>query len=465
MPPAGPNPDRLMLRLLLLEDNPDDAELVNLALEDHELLSATLTVAATLSQAQAELAAGSFDAVLTEMNLPDSVGMDTVDAMVAACAATPLVVLTGTSDARVGVRAVHRGAQDYLPKSELAGPSLGRAIRHSLERAHIQRQLREAHQRFRSAFDDSPLGGMVISLERSDLGRFLQVNDAFTRLVGVPRSELANWTLTELAPAEDRDVLLAALADLAGGGERTTDCEQRLNRPGGPAIWAQLHFSAVTGSDGNLYAICTADDITVQRRNRDALQQRASHDPLTGLANRELLLQRLATALAQQPDTRLPLAVFFIDLDGFKALNDTRGRAAGDDLLVECAHGLRGAVRPADTVARVGGDEFVVLCPEIAAGDAADALADRLVATVATAAGAGQTGVSASIGLVVLATPAPAISPEALLSAADAAMYQAKRAGGRCWHRARGPAHGSGATGSVEMSTGGEKRSDHDNIR
>lgn len=428
-----PESDRLRLRLLLLEDNPDDAELVSLALEENELVSATLIVAGTLVQAQAELAAGSFDAVLTDMNLPDSVGMDTIDAMVAACGSTPLVVLTGTSDASVGVRAVHRGAQDYLPKIEIAGPSLGRAIRYSIERARTQRQLEEAHQRFRSAFDDSPIGGMVIGLGRSDLGRFLQVNDAFTRMVRTPRSELENSTLAELVPAEDRDALLTALSNLANGSERTTDCERRLSRPGAAPIWAHLHFSAVTGSDGALYAICTADDVTAERRARDTLQQRALHDPLTGLANRDLLLEGVVAALARQPGSGLPLALLFIDLDGFKALNDTCGHAAGDDVLVECARRLRAAVRPADTVARVGGDEFVVLCPGIADARAADAVADRLVVAVA-AVGDDRLGVSASVGLVVVETPAT-VSPDSLLAAADAAMYQAKSSGGNCWRR------------------------------
>lgn len=435
-------PPPLRLRLLLLEDSPDDAELVSAALDDNELVSASLTVVGTLGDAATELAVDSFDAVLTDMNLPDSTGMDTIDAMVAACGSTPLVVLTGTSDASVGVRAVQRGAQDYLPKSEIAGPSLGRAIRYSIERAHIRRQLEEAQERFRSAFDDSPIGGMVISLGQSDLGRLLQVNDAFTQMIDMPRSELTGAALAELVPAEDHDVLLAALSGLATGSRRTTACEQRLTRRGAAPIWAHLHFSAVNGSDGTLYAICTADDITLQRRDRDALQDRALHDPLTGLTNRALLLERISTALAEQFETGLPLALLFIDLDGFKALNDTRGHAAGDDVLVDCAHRLRAALRPADTVARVGGDEFVALCPGMAQAQAAGSVADRLVAAIAAVAAAGgdrRIDVSASVGLVVLDAAVAGLSADSLLAAADAAMYQAKRAGGNCWRRGASP--------------------------
>ncbi len=155
------------------------------------------------------------------------------------------------------------------------------------------------------------------------------------------------------------------------------------------------------------------------RRRREArLARQALHDPLTGLPNRTLLADRLRLALSRLQRTDTLLAVLFLDLDGFKAVNDTLGHAAGDQFLVEVAHRLRGVLRGGDTAARLGGDEFVVLC-EVAGPAEAQLVAERVVEQV-------PGGVSVGVALASDGDEDPA----ALLRAADAAMYVVKRSGG-----------------------------------
>jgi diguanylate cyclase (GGDEF)-like protein len=164
---------------------------------------------------------------------------------------------------------------------------------------------------------------------------------------------------------------------------------------------------------------------------RDA-QHRALHDPLTGLPNRVLLLDRLGQACARLRRSGGRLLVMFVDLDRLKQVNDTWGHETGDDLLVQVGRRLDQAVRPDDTVARLGGDEFVVVCPDIGDSQMHIELPARLLETLARPVPLGRAtvGVTASIGVVVAGDEA---DPADVLRRADSAMYRAKRAGGNRW--------------------------------
>ena len=160
-------------------------------------------------------------------------------------------------------------------------------------------------------------------------------------------------------------------------------------------------------------------------RDEERMRHAAVHDPLTGLANRTLLRDRLEHALARSERERGVAAVLFVDLDNFKQVNDTHGHAAGDAVLVETARRLHTAVRPGDTVARLGGDEFVAVCEDIDE-EAALAVARRLQEAIRPplVAGGVEHRLSASIGIAIGDS-----DPDALLADADAAAYRAKAAG------------------------------------
>ena len=179
---------------------------------------------------------------------------------------------------------------------------------------------------------------------------------------------------------------------------------------------------------GFLTSITQLLKIAIQRRESDDHHRyQAFHDPLTGLANRALLIDRLAQALARQPRDDRPFALMMVDLDGFKTVNDTYGHPVGDKLLCHVANRLFSTVRAADTVARIGGDEFAIVSVELADAEAGFELARRIAAAACEPAVIdGQPiAVTATIGLVMATEHA---SPEDLLKAADADMYRRKNA-------------------------------------
>jgi diguanylate cyclase (GGDEF)-like protein len=190
---------------------------------------------------------------------------------------------------------------------------------------------------------------------------------------------------------------------------------------------AQGHFNKEHEAVLQILAGFIASAIRIASALED-VQQRALHDGLTGLPNRVLFRDRLTQALRRLERSERALAIFFIDLDGFKPINDTCGHAAGDQLLIQVAARLRGLFRASDTVARVGGDEFLVLATDLTSRVAADALKDRIgdVMRVPFAMVAGEKQLGASVGTAF--TRNGAVKVDDLIAQADEAMYAAKRA-------------------------------------
>lgn len=181
----------------------------------------------------------------------------------------------------------------------------------------------------------------------------------------------------------------------------------------------------IVGSGGAFAAALRQRDAALAASAKE-LAHRSMHDPLTGLANRTLLSDRLTLALARSRRHHLRIAVFFLDLDGFKEINDAYGHSTGDQVLIEVAHRLRNELREMDTAARLGGDEFVLLCEDIADDQEVLIIRDRLAAALSgpVILAARELPVGASIGIAV--SGSTLATAEDLLRAADAAMYRAK---------------------------------------
>ncbi|HZQ79859.1 MAG TPA: EAL domain-containing protein [Acidimicrobiia bacterium] len=232
-----------------------------------------------------------------------------------------------------------------------------------------------------------------------------------------------------LVALEDRDRVDDAFRRAARQGT-ALEIEYQIVRPGGGRRWVYTRADPVAAAGPaivGLRGIC--QDITDRKRAEEELSRLARHDPLTGLPNRALFLDRLSQALARLNRTPGLLAVLFMDLDGFKMINDSLGHEAGDELLTVLAERLQGVVRPSDTVARFGGDEFTVLCEALARPDEALAIARRLADAAAAplALSAGHDAeLTASVGVAFSRGEG---TPEGLLRDADVAMYRAKEQG------------------------------------
>ncbi|GAB2693569.1 hypothetical protein GCM10027194_29760 [Thalassiella azotivora] len=285
-------------------------------------------------------------------------------------------------------------------------------------------QVQDRDERFRLAFDTAPVGMLMVAGSEPGLGRVLQVNEALTGMTGWSAGELVGRDVRGLLDGGEGGRRLADL--LAGRVERVSAQERYLRADGGHA-WGAWSASLVRPRSAEPYVMVLVEDVTARRAAEEVLTHRALHDALTGVANRTLLQDRLEQALAAAGRSGDRVGVLFLDLDGFKEVNDTAGHAAGDELLRQVASRLSDAVRPGDTVARLGGDEFVVLYPVVAADELA-AIAERVRAVVREpyVLPDGAHVVSASVG----AASAPGTAtPGDVLRAADAAMYEAKRSG------------------------------------
>ena len=194
-------------------------------------------------------------------------------------------------------------------------------------------------------------------------------------------------------------------------------------RAGAQDVLAKAHMSASS-------LRCALRHAIERKRSHEHVAQRALQDPLTGLPNRTLFLDRLGVALERTRRTGAVTGVLFLDVDHFKVINDTFGHAAGDRVLSALAGRLHTVLRPMDTVARFGGDEFTFLFEDLSNPEEALAIAERVRHAANLPIGVGDDRYDLAVSIGVATTSGPAISPEALLAEADAAMYQAKRRGG-----------------------------------
>ncbi len=253
-------------------------------------------------------------------------------------------------------------------------------------------------------------------------GRFTLLNPAWEQLLGWTRAELQARPMQEFMHPEDVEQTLALIQP---GSDRPDQLESFTNRyRHRDGSWRWLLWSARRDGDTWYAAV---KDVT----DRKWLERQALHDPLTGLPNRLLMMDRACQALTRLHRSNGVVAMLFIDLDKFKAVNDNLGHDVGDRLLVQVAERLAELMRDSDTVARLGGDEFVILAEEIDSEGEALALAERVLDALERPFPLGSADVAMLASVGISASYDPEADPEAMLREADLAMYRAKSAGGR----------------------------------
>ncbi len=286
-------------------------------------------------------------------------------------------------------------------------------------------------RRFERVFDQSPIGLALIGRD----GRIVRPNEALARLGGRPQEDLAGSELVDLAVADDRD-RLADLLDQEGAADgaapvevRFTDVEERVR-------WVRVSVSAIgdgdragDGAGASNLGLVRCEDVSEEHALREQLLYAATHDDLTGLLNRSGFRSVYDHVAGRDRGTETAAALVFIDLDDFKEVNDRFGHEVGDLLLEVVATRIRRTVRTTDAVARIGGDEFLVLLDPIHDVAAATDLADRILATVREPVElpVATVRVGASIGVAPVEVGAPLSTT---LNRADAAAYSVKHAGG-----------------------------------
>ena len=416
--------DASALRVLLIEDDPDDGFLIVGELE-RDLGVGVIDHVESLAEAAAGLAEHSYDAVLLDLGLPDASGLETYERFKLIDQSTPVVILSGAHNADMARAAIRSGAQDFIPKSAVNTGLLMRVIHHAIERAEAN-ELRVAQSTLFEALLSNTLDSVYVL---DGLGVITHAQRSVTDdAVGSP----VGTKVEDLIHAEDRQRWLSAFHRVIQGGVDTrVDITLRMLRPRGLRS-IELRMTNLLGHPAVGGVVINGRDITERRNFEQRLEHQATHDALTGLPNRTLMRDRIDVALARGQRHETTAAVLFLDLDRFKTVNDTAGHDGGDQLLVAVSRRLAASMRACDTVARYGGDEFVILADEINGVDDVVALAERLESSFNEPFVLGDQKIfcTASIGVSIARHGDK--SSETMLSEADAAMYQAKRSGRAC---------------------------------
>ncbi|MEO5680263.1 MAG: diguanylate cyclase [Acidimicrobiales bacterium] len=318
---------------------------------------------------------------------------------------------------------VHLGGSTRR-REEQARVLEGRATAATMGEELASHQAQVATHRFTLLFAASPVGLALLDGH----GHIARANPALGGLLGRPAEELVDLELAAVLAPDDPAPLRAGLA---AAGEGWTSDELHLPSRGEPS-WARVHLSVVP--QDTVAALVQVEDVTELHQARDRLEHLATHDLLTDLPSCLTFHSRATQALRQASRTGVYVGCLVVDLDHFRIVNDSLGHAAGDRVLVAVADRLVQTLRPGDTVARMGGDEFCLLLVGLEHQSEAALVAQRVVAALASVVevDGGPVNTSASVGVAV-ARPGDKATSETLIRDADTALDRAK-AGGRGRH-------------------------------
>ncbi|MGZ8786522.1 MAG: putative bifunctional diguanylate cyclase/phosphodiesterase, partial [Acidimicrobiia bacterium] len=421
--------DRSATRLLLVEDNLGDARLLREMLREPGSLSTDVTHAQSMSEAEACLSNRATDIILLDLGLPDAQGLVAVRRTHAAAPRIPLVVLTGIDDETLADQALQEGAEDYLIKGEIEPRGLVRALRYAIERKIMQEALFVEKERAEVTLNS--IGDAVIS---SDLaGTITFLNSMAESMTGWTRDEAVGRRMAAVFRSVDGMSREATRYPMTAAREHN----RTIHLPPNCILIGLDGEIPIEGSISPIHdrearptgAVIVFRDVSLARAMAEEMTHSVEHDFLTGLPNRMLLNDRISQAIATAPRHQKQVAVLFLDLDGFKHINDSLGHGIGDKLLQSVAARLVECVRDSDTVSRQGADEFVVLLSEAEQWQDAAIVARRMLEAVAEAhlIDRHDLHVTTSIGVSVF--PDDGGDAETLIKNADTAMYQAKANG------------------------------------
>ena len=272
-----------------------------------------------------------------------------------------------------------------------------------------------------SAFQNAPMGVAVTRLD----GVIVACNPALGELIGTDPGALLGGALYDVIHPDDVDDARHHCATVLADELRVVRHECRFRRMDRHDIWVSISVSRAPATAGGVeHKVIHVENISERKKREAELSHQALHDPLTGLANRALLTERIRDYLCHRGRHARPSHLFYLDLDGFKAVNDRFGHAAGDAVLIELGHRLTALLRAGDTAARLGGDEFAVLCEDLEQHHAV-AIAERLRAAAAKP--FVVDGTEITLSAAVGSCRVRSADPDDLLREADRRMYETKR--------------------------------------
>jgi diguanylate cyclase (GGDEF)-like protein/PAS domain S-box-containing protein len=416
--------------LLMVEDNLGDARLLREMFSEQGVQSIKISHAETMAEAEKLLVGSVFDMILLDLGLPDANGLGAVRRAHTAAPRVPLVVVTGLDDEALAGQALQEGAQDYLIKGQIETRGLMRALRYAVERKFMEEALFVEKERAQVTLNC--IGDAVACTD--SLGNISFLNLAAEKMTGWSCQEATGRPMPEvlqILDARSRETIPNPMVVEAGHSQSVhlpPNCA--LIRRDGFETPIEDSVAPIHNREGQATgAVIVFRDVSAARAMALQITHSAEHDFLTGLPNRMLLNDRVSQAIALAPRHDKKVAVLFLDLDGFKHINDSLGHPTGDRLLQSIAKRLVNCVRDADTVSRQGGDEFIVLLSEVERSEDAAISARRILQAVKEAHSIDQHDLHVTTSIGVSVCPDDGQDAETLIKNADTAMYQAKENG------------------------------------
>ncbi|MGM8226414.1 EAL domain-containing response regulator [Cellvibrio sp. ARAG 10.3] len=418
------------LNVLFIEDSEADAELTTAELARGGFIPYTERVETRHSMLDA-LTKAEWDVILCDYSMPRFSAEAALQTLKESGQDIPFIITSGAVDAEDTVSLLKQGAHDFMNKEALA--RLVPAIEREIREAEVRRQRRLAEERVRilsSAVQQSPVSVLITNPE----GKIEYVNPKYEQITGYASNEAIGRDLGfTLLNQTSADAMAAMRHSISNAQEwRGEFCSIRRD---GQVFWEFVSLSPLRNDTGDLtHFVIIKEDITVRRSYEERLLRQAHYDDLTGLANRVLMLEHLNVALESSARNHRQTAMMCIDLDRFKNVNDSLGHSCGDDVLKESAGRLSGCIRNGDILARMGGDEFIIILPDISTPKEAEKVAEKIIAAFAQPffIGGKEYFVTASIGVAL--SPKDGRSANLIQRNADLAMYKAKELGRNRYH-------------------------------
>ncbi len=397
--PGSKRPHERAFTVLLIEDNPGDADLCQFYLADAFGPRVNVLHATRLAHVDALLEQHAVDVALLDLELPDSSGVTSVIRLRATAPEIPIIVLTGSRDQQLGVRVIREHAQDFCAKQDLSATVLFQAIRHAMERHRLQTQ-------YSRILETNPDGMVVVG----DDGRLLFFNQAASDMLGLRAPDDIGTPFSQHLMGAEGDEL-----ELREGRMAEVRCAT-LEWNEAPATLIAYH------------------DISERKKAEWKLKQLVQFDQLTGLNSRNHFFDHTDRLIAHVDREGGMVAVLYIDLDHFKNINDTMGHGAGDELLQHVGERLCESSRSSDFIARLGGDEFALVLSDVEQPDDAAHVAEKLIEVFRDPVAVGESRVGIGLSIGIATYPRCGSCAQELYSAADTAMYQAKERGQNHYH-------------------------------
>jgi diguanylate cyclase (GGDEF)-like protein/PAS domain S-box-containing protein len=416
--------------VLLIECHPADARLITNALQNDVQDGLQVESIKKLSDGVERIHKGGVGGVIVDIEMPNGKGVAAFEKLRGAAPHLPILILSGETDENVAKQAVDRGAQDYLLKSNFDHFRLRRAVhlmieRHAIEeKAYLQQRCSEVTL--------ACTGDAVIISDSANVVTHL--NGPAELLTGWSQAEAQGHSLNEILghAACNNHATSAMVRSLASGAPEDTPCADTaiLVRRDGIELNIKNCSGYIRDRDGNVAGtVAVLHDLGAVRQKALNLSHAAQHDFLTGLPNRSLVNDRITQAISFSARYTQQLAVMFVDLDLFKKINDSLGHAVGDKLLQQVAIRIVACVRRSDTVARIGGDEFVVLLSQVGHAEDAVFIARKILTSLAAPCLIDQKLLQINASIGVSTYPDDGTDSETLIHRADTAMYEAKKLG------------------------------------